>query len=170
MHANALSILNAHGTMCLATVKPDGWPQATTVCYVNDGLEIYFLVSLTSQKFANISGDDRVSIAIGAPADRPADIKGLSMAANVSQARDEPYRSQMLKKLSDRHPNYFDAATFDFAGSALMRAQSRLISVVDFSKGLGHAYQITIGADQIVAYTAARPDDWGLGPHGRQST
>jgi hypothetical protein len=35
-----LSLLDEH---TLATLRPDGWPQATTVGYVNDGLTLYFL-------------------------------------------------------------------------------------------------------------------------------
>ena len=43
--------------MTIATNRPDGWPQATTVGYVNDGLTIYFLCSPQSQKAANIAPD-----------------------------------------------------------------------------------------------------------------
>jgi nitroimidazol reductase NimA-like FMN-containing flavoprotein (pyridoxamine 5'-phosphate oxidase superfamily) len=164
MITSALSVLNQHAIMALATARPDGWPQATTVCYVNDGLVIYFLISRSSQKFANIGRDGRVSIAIGDSAPLPSQIKGLSMAAEAFEVRDEPYRSQVLAKLSARHPNYFDAATFDRAGSALMRALPRIISVVDFSRGLGHSEAMSVGADQIAAFTAATPNNWGFNP------
>jgi len=165
MSASALSVLNLHGTMALATARPDGWPQATVVCYVNDGLAIYFLISRTSQKFANIARDARVSIAIGGEAGAPTAITGLSLAAEVSELRDEPYRSEVLAKLSARHPDYFDPATFDMGGSALMRALPCIMSVVDFSRGLGHAEALSVGADQIAAFTAATPNNWGFAPH-----
>jgi len=164
MNASALTVLNQHGTMALATARPDGWPQATVVCYVNDGLAVYFLISRTSQKFANVTRDRRVSIAIGSDARLPGQINGLSMAAEVSEVRDEPYRSQVLAKLSARHPDYFDAATFDMTGSALMRALPTVISVVDFSRGLGHTEALSVGAEQITAFTAATPNNWGFGP------
>jgi len=150
--------------MALATLRPDGWPQATIVCYVNDGLAIYFLISRTSQKFANITRDGRVSIAIGDEARLPGEIQGLSLAADVSELRDAPYRPQVLAKLGARHPDYFDAATFDMAGSALMRALPRIMSVIDFSRGLGHAESLSVGADQIAAFTAATPNNWGFDP------
>ena len=38
-----LAILNEHRLMTVATNRPDGWPQATTVGYVNEDLIIYFL-------------------------------------------------------------------------------------------------------------------------------
>ena len=37
-----LDLLDAHRVMTLATLRPDGWPQATTVGYVNEGLVLYF--------------------------------------------------------------------------------------------------------------------------------
>jgi nitroimidazol reductase NimA-like FMN-containing flavoprotein (pyridoxamine 5'-phosphate oxidase superfamily) len=164
MISGALSVLNQHSILALATVRPDGWPQVTTVCYVNDGLAIYFLISRTSQKFANMARDGRVSIAIGDDARLPSQIKGLSMAAEAFEVRDEPYRAQALNKLSARHPDYFDPATFDMAGSALMRALPRIISVVDFSRGLGYSEALSVGADQISAFTAATPNNWGFNP------
>ena len=48
-----LELLEQHRLMTIATNRPDGWPQATTVGYVNDGLTIYFLCSPQSQKAAN---------------------------------------------------------------------------------------------------------------------
>ena len=102
MNKTAITILNDYGVMALATVRPDGWPQATCVSYVNDGLLIYFLVSRSSQKFKNILKDDRVSIAIGADRASPTEIEGLSIAAHAFELRDEPYRSAILKRLSLR--------------------------------------------------------------------
>ena len=48
----------------LATLRPDGWPQATTVGYVNEGLTLYFLCGLDSQKSRNLARDDRLSLTI----------------------------------------------------------------------------------------------------------
>jgi nitroimidazol reductase NimA-like FMN-containing flavoprotein (pyridoxamine 5'-phosphate oxidase superfamily) len=38
-----LTLLDQHRIMTIATLRADGWPQATTVGYVNDGLTLYFL-------------------------------------------------------------------------------------------------------------------------------
>jgi nitroimidazol reductase NimA-like FMN-containing flavoprotein (pyridoxamine 5'-phosphate oxidase superfamily) len=40
-----LDLLDQHRIMTVAANRPDGWPQAATVGYVNDGLTIYFLCS-----------------------------------------------------------------------------------------------------------------------------
>ena len=49
-----LRLLAQHRIMTVATVRPDGWPQATTVGYASEGLLLYFLCSKQSQKAANI--------------------------------------------------------------------------------------------------------------------
>jgi nitroimidazol reductase NimA-like FMN-containing flavoprotein (pyridoxamine 5'-phosphate oxidase superfamily) len=33
-----LALLDEHRIMTIATLRPDGWPQATTIGYVNEGL------------------------------------------------------------------------------------------------------------------------------------
>ena len=57
MEQPAITILNANRIMTIATVRPDGWPQATIVGYANEGFRIYFLIYRASQKFENIGGD-----------------------------------------------------------------------------------------------------------------
>ena len=37
-----LSVLKAATDMTIATIRPDGYPQATTVSYLSDGLTINF--------------------------------------------------------------------------------------------------------------------------------
>lgn len=45
-----LTLLDQHRIMTVATLRPDGWPQATTVGYVNEGLTLYFLRGLDYAK------------------------------------------------------------------------------------------------------------------------
>jgi nitroimidazol reductase NimA-like FMN-containing flavoprotein (pyridoxamine 5'-phosphate oxidase superfamily) len=169
MQQLAISILKGHGIMALATRRLDGWPQATMVGYVSDEFTLYFLISRTSQKFRNLSTDDRVSIAIGSDAADPKAITGLSMAAHASEVRDEPYRSKFCALLAGRHPQYFDPEQLDFKASALMRARPEIISIVDFSKGLGHSDVITLGSAEIVSMSPATPDSWGPMDQDRQA-
>jgi nitroimidazol reductase NimA-like FMN-containing flavoprotein (pyridoxamine 5'-phosphate oxidase superfamily) len=56
--------LEENRTMTLATLRPDGWPQATTFSFAADGLTLYFLCGPDSQKAANLARDDRVSLTI----------------------------------------------------------------------------------------------------------
>ena len=54
-----LTLLDQHRIMTVATLRPDGWPQATTVGYVSEGLTLYFLCGLESQKAKNLARDNR---------------------------------------------------------------------------------------------------------------
>ncbi len=45
-----IAILDAADDLTIATIRHDGYPQATTVSFVNDGLAIYFGTGTESQK------------------------------------------------------------------------------------------------------------------------
>jgi len=62
-----LSMLKAAGEMTVATVRADGYPQATTVNYVSDGFLIYFGCAAESQKVQNIACNDKVSFSTNPP-------------------------------------------------------------------------------------------------------
>ena len=78
-----LALLDQHRIMTIATLRPDGWPQATTVGYANEGLTLYFLCGSGSQKAANLARDDRVSLTIDHDTSDLMAITGLSMAARA---------------------------------------------------------------------------------------
>jgi nitroimidazol reductase NimA-like FMN-containing flavoprotein (pyridoxamine 5'-phosphate oxidase superfamily) len=60
IHDTVLKLLAQHRIMTLATLRPDGWPQATTCGYAHDGLTLYFLCGPDSQKAANLAHTDLV--------------------------------------------------------------------------------------------------------------
>ncbi len=133
-----LTLLGEHRIMTIATLRPDGWPQATTVSYVNEGLTLYFLCGRHSQKATNLARDDRVSLTI---ADDTSDLMatvGLSMAAHASAVTDASEADKILRMLLLRYPTQ---ASFPVPMSRLrvFRLTPTVISVIDYSKGFGHA-------------------------------
>jgi nitroimidazol reductase NimA-like FMN-containing flavoprotein (pyridoxamine 5'-phosphate oxidase superfamily) len=86
MEHPALQILNDNRIMSIATVRPDGWPQTTIVGYANEGWRLYFLIYRTSQKFANISHDDRVSISVGHEPRELRDVKAVYAGCHAPKA------------------------------------------------------------------------------------
>ena len=90
LKSKILELLDQHRLMTMATNRPDGWPQATTVGYVNDGLTIYFLCSPQSQKAGNLARDNRISLTIDHDVTDPMAITGLSMARRPSQSPIRP--------------------------------------------------------------------------------
>ena len=83
MKEKAIHILRENRLMGIATLRGDGWPQATTGGFVHDGLVLYFLCARDSQKAVNIARDDRISLTIDHDTINPTAITGLSMAARA---------------------------------------------------------------------------------------
>ena len=134
-----LEILDAHRNMNLATLRPDGWPQATTVGYANDGLTLYFLCGAQSQKAANLARDDRVSLTIDDDTGEVMEITGLSMAAHARRVEDEVEARNALKLLMSRYPEQkAELPEPSGDGLAVFRVTPEVISVLDYTKGFGH--------------------------------
>jgi nitroimidazol reductase NimA-like FMN-containing flavoprotein (pyridoxamine 5'-phosphate oxidase superfamily) len=89
--------------MTIATLRPDGWPQATTVGYANEGLMLYFLCSPHSQKAANLARDDRVSLTIDHDTPQVMEITGLSMAAHAQAVTDPNEAEKALRMLMAKY-------------------------------------------------------------------
>lgn len=139
-----LAILNEHRLMTVATNRPDGWPQATTVGYVNEDLIIYFLCGSQSQKAANLARDNRVSLTIDHDTTEPMSITGLSMAARTEAVTDAGELARVLKLLATRYPEYAAFPMPDPAQIIIFRVVPKVISVLDYSKGFGHSELVTI--------------------------
>src|SRR5512138_3556490 len=99
-----LALLDQHRIMTIATLRPDGWPQATTVGYVNEDLTLYFLCGLDSQKAANLARDDRVSLTIDHDTPEVMEITGLSMAARAQVVVDPTEAEKVLRLLMLKYP------------------------------------------------------------------
>lgn len=142
MQSKILSLLDEHRIMTLATLRSDGWPQATTVGYVNEGLDIHFLCGLDSQKASNIAGDDRVSLTIDYDTDDLMAITGLSMAARAEPVTDRRQAEKVLALLPAKYPAKqatplpFPMPTPDDV--RIFRLVPKVISVLDYSRGFGH--------------------------------
>jgi nitroimidazol reductase NimA-like FMN-containing flavoprotein (pyridoxamine 5'-phosphate oxidase superfamily) len=162
MKEKAIAILDENRLMAISTVRPDGWPQCTMVGYANDDILIYFIVSRQSQKLANIEKDDRVSLVVGRDFHDPSTIRALSIAAHASEVRDPKQRKQAVNMLLERHPGLRKLEPPDPSHSAVMRAYPEIITILDYSKGFGHADVLTVSPGGV-EMTPARDDDWGFG-------
>ncbi len=135
-----LTLLRQHRIMSLATLRPDGWPQATTVGYAHEGLTLYFLCGPDSQKAANLARDGRVSLTIDHDTDEVMDIKGLSMAARAQSVLDPAEAQRALHLLLKRYPQQ-TALPLPMPKPSdvrIFRVTPIVISVLDYSKGFGH--------------------------------
>jgi len=141
-----LDILNQHRIMTIATLRPDGWPQATTVGYANDGLTLYFLCGRDSQKAANLALDDRVSLTVDHDTPQVMEISGLSMAARARAVLDPKEAEKALAMLMRRYPQQESPglpAMPSPADVSLFRVTPEVVSVLDYAKGFGHTDLVT---------------------------
>jgi nitroimidazol reductase NimA-like FMN-containing flavoprotein (pyridoxamine 5'-phosphate oxidase superfamily) len=140
-----LTLLDQHRNMTIATLRPDGWPQATTVGYANEDLTLYFLCGLDSQKAANLARDDRVSLTIDDDTQQVMQITGLSMAARAQAVLDPTEAEKALRLLMLKYPQQ---ATMSLpmptpADVRIFRVTPTVISVLDYTKGFGHTDLVT---------------------------
>jgi nitroimidazol reductase NimA-like FMN-containing flavoprotein (pyridoxamine 5'-phosphate oxidase superfamily) len=144
LKSKILELLDQHRLMTVATNRPDGWPQATTVGYVNDGLTIYFLCSPQGQKAANLARDSRISLTIDHDVSDPMVITGLSMAAHAHPVSDPTETARALNLLGTRCPEYAALPMPKPEEIAVYRGLPKVISVLDYSKGFGHTDLVTV--------------------------
>jgi len=140
-----LTLLDQHRVMTIATLRPDGWPQATTVGYANEGLTLYFLCGPDSQKAANLARDDRVSLTVDDDTPQVMEISGLSMAARAQVVADAAEAEKVLRLLMLKYPrqNSIPLPMPKAADVRIFRVQPTVISVLDYSKGFGHTDLVT---------------------------
>jgi len=141
-----LTLLDQHRIMTVATLRPDGWPQATTVGYANEGLTLYFLCGLESQKAVNLAHDDRVSLTIDHDTTNLMAITGLSMAAHAQAVDDLTEAERILQLLVSKYPVSDSPPPIEMPSAEevrIFRVTPTVISVIDYAKGFGHTDLVT---------------------------
>jgi PPOX class probable F420-dependent enzyme len=141
------TLLDQHRNMSVATLRPDGWPQATTVGYANDGLTLYFLCGRDSQKAANLARDNRVSLTIDDDTPEIMEITGLSMAARAEAVDDPAEAQKALRMLMQKYPEQKSLPSSLSMPTPedvrIFRLTPTVISVLDYTKGFGHTDLVT---------------------------
>ena len=169
-----LRLLEQHRILTIATMRPDGWPQATLVGYVNDGFLLYCFVSRNSQKYQNIKADPRVSIAIGSDAPHPSDLKGLSLAARCIEVTDQEEISHVAALRLRRYPEYAELPPPILQGGdlqrlsvepdprkvAILRIEPEIISVLDYSKQFGHSDLVAFSGRDLDVHVKSQLHQW----------
>jgi nitroimidazol reductase NimA-like FMN-containing flavoprotein (pyridoxamine 5'-phosphate oxidase superfamily) len=139
-----LGLLRDHNIMSLATVRPDGYPQATTVAYANDGLTLYFACDRSSQEVRNIEKCRKVSLTIDRDCADWSKIKGLSMAATARALSAPAAVRDALKRLGRKFPGMGEMSEEDLAATAVVEVVPKVISVIDYRKGFGHTRLVKV--------------------------
>jgi uncharacterized protein YhbP (UPF0306 family) len=149
-----LAILGRANDMTIATIRQDGYPQATTVSYANDGLDIYFGCSEESQKTRNISRNGKVSLTINLPYANWGEIRGISAGGHANRLKAPQEIARAGQLLLEKFPQGIaEYASGALMGVAFFKVVPRVISVLDYRKGFGHTELVSNEPDPASART-----------------
>lgn len=133
-----VSIIDDMTDMTVATVRPDNYPQATTVGYVNDGLTIYFGTTSDAQKTQNIARNNKVSLTIDRRYDTWDEIESLSLAGLATQVVDPEEQEKVGAMMYAKFPQIQGIESDELGTLVLFRIDPVVISLLDYNKGFGH--------------------------------
>lgn len=159
-----IDLLDHHRIMTIATNRPDGWPQATVVGYANDGLVIYAFVGRNGQKCANIQRDPRVSVAVARDYAQPLAIRGLSLSGRALIVDDTGEVEHASALLLRRYPEYRIMPPRNPAEVALLRITPEIVSILDYSKGFGHADLVRVTERDLADFVESHRHHWAMHP------
>jgi uncharacterized protein YhbP (UPF0306 family) len=135
-----LNLLARHNIMTLATIRPDGFPQATTVYYVNDDFILYFATDRASQKAGNLALNDKVSVAIASETANAYKLKALSLSGRAIKII-EPARALDLQlRLFKAVPAAKRFAPIESKQLVAYSIAPVAISLVDYATGYGRTF------------------------------
>ena len=137
-----VALLDSCRLMAIGVNRPDGWPQVTTVGYVNEGLNLYFVTARDSQKLANIKADPRVSVSIHSEAVN-GDAVGVSMAAVAEEVTDPMAVERLNQQVVAR---YADLRVFGPGADAVAVVSLRpeIVSPVGVKEGRSKAQSFSL--------------------------
>jgi len=140
-----LDVLGNRSTMTLATVRPDGYPQATTVAFANEGLVLYFMCDVGAQKVHNIAKNKKVSLAIDGESADWDHIHGLSMGGTAKIVESLAEKRRAMKLLGD-NPSMAELSDADVEASAVVRVTPKVISAINYDLGFGHTDLVRVSS------------------------
>jgi general stress protein 26 len=144
IEAFILDLLRQHNILTLATVREDGWPQATTVGYVNEGLTLYVGCGAGSQKVRNIRRCSKVSLTVDRDEQDWSRIQGLSMGATAEIVTDPATIAHIGELMFGKFPQIKALPEEDWGDLAFLKITPKVISVLDYTKGFGHTELVTL--------------------------
>jgi general stress protein 26 len=131
--------------LTLATVREDGYAQATTVSYANDALTIYVATGKEAQKVKNIRRSNKVSLTIDTPYKDRSQIKGLPIGATAEVLADDKEITHALGCIVRKFPQAVEwTKSAQAADIVVLKITPKIISMLDYTKGFGHTEVVSV--------------------------
>jgi nitroimidazol reductase NimA-like FMN-containing flavoprotein (pyridoxamine 5'-phosphate oxidase superfamily) len=145
LKAKILDVLRRQHLMTIATIRSDGYPQATTVNYIHgDDFTLYFATGAVSQKAGNIALNDKVSVAI---VDRAGDfykLRGLSLSGTAARIHDKGRADEVALRLFRALPQSRRFVPEDPRSLAVYAVTPVAIALVDYATGFGTTHLLEL--------------------------
>ena len=135
--------------MALATIRPDGYPQATTVYYIHDELTLYFAIDAASQKAGNIKLNNKVSVVIASEDQDFYKLRGFSMSGIATRVVDDRRAEELSLRLFRAFPQSKRFVPEDPKQLAVFEITPVAVSLVDYTSGFGKTYLIELPSSII---------------------
>jgi nitroimidazol reductase NimA-like FMN-containing flavoprotein (pyridoxamine 5'-phosphate oxidase superfamily) len=144
LRSKILKVLQRQHFMTVATIRPDGYPQATTVKYIHDDLIVYFATAPTSQKASNIQLNNKVSVAIADQAEDFYKLRGLSMSGTATRVQDKQRAEEYALRLFGRLPQKRRLVPEDPKELAVYEIRPVAIALIDYASGFGTTHLVEL--------------------------
>ncbi len=144
MTQEIVAILAGATDMTIATVRPDGYPQATVVSYVNDDMTIYFGTAAELQKARNIASCDKVSLTVTLPYRAWEEIRGISIGGRAARVAVPEEMAKVGGLMLHKFPQVAQFAATGMKDISLFRISPEIVSILDYRKGFGHTETATV--------------------------
>lgn len=133
-----VDVFAAGKDLTLATLRPDGAPQATTVSYASDGLMLFFGCGEGSQKARNLDRDDRVSLTINLPYGDWSQIRGASVYGRARRLTEGGETAHFAELFLAKFPEVAQYVSAGEAGLLMFQITPEIVSLLDYRRGFGH--------------------------------
>jgi general stress protein 26 len=144
LRSKILEVLRRQRIMTVATIRPDGYPQATTVNYIHDDLIVYFATAATSQKAGNIQINNKVSVAIVDLAEDFYKLRGLSMSGTAARVEERQRAEEFALRLFSRFPQSRRLVPEDPKELAVFEIRPVAIALIDYASGFGTTHLVEL--------------------------
>ena len=144
IRSRILEVLQRQCIMTVATIRPDGYPQATTVNYVHDDLIVYFATAAISQKAGNIKLNNKVSVAIVDHAEDFYKLRGLSMSGTAARVEERQRAEEFISRLYRRLPQARRFVPEDPKELAVYEIRPVAVALIDYALGFGTTHLVEL--------------------------
>jgi general stress protein 26 len=138
MKKKVIAYMAAHNICSFATTREDGFPQANTVTYANDGTNIFFVTARESQKIKNIKFNSKVSLTIDEyypDWSKMNKIKGITLGGTADILTNKEEIDKAMELLLKKFPFYANFPPMDLV---VVRVIPKIIHFLDYEIAFGH--------------------------------